>query len=120
MALILCAVSVVAALWGGGPVTFAPVATSSKVVLGGADYAQLVAASADRQASPGLATLLDSYRSWWSTAMEENGAEAATVDPDTVSVEIYDALAVYLGFSSRGLTVHTVHLLHRRDTWHPL
>eukprot|EP01052_Picozoa_sp_SAG31_P041227 SAG31_NODE_6193_length_2128_cov_5.134056_1_plen_472_part_00 len=108
---------VIRAHWGGGPVLFAPLQTSSQVVVDDADYVQIVDASKQRATSPGLATLLDSYRSWWTESMSapDNGAEAATVNPETVSVEIFDGLAVYLAFSTRGLTVHTVDLLFRND-----
>ena len=42
-------------------------------------------------------------------------SEAATVDPRSVSVEIYDALAIYLAFSVQGLTTHTITMSFQDD-----
>ena len=70
--------------------------------------------------SPGLATLMDAYEAWWVHAMSRRNAEAATVNPQNVSVEIFDALAVYLAFSSRGLTTYSVTTTFRADGFAPL
>jgi hypothetical protein len=105
--------------WGGGPVLFAPVATSSAIVLSGSDYADVLDASGDPVTSPGLNTLVESYVSWWETGMAAwdgfSPNEAATVDPLSVSVEIYDALAIYLAFSVNGLTTHTISMAFQED-----
>ena len=105
--------------WGGGPVLFAPVATSSAVVLSGPDYADVLDASRDANTSPGLSTLVGSYVSWWEAGMAQwdgvGPSEAATVDPKSVSVEIFDALAIYLAFSQQGLTTHTITMAFQND-----
>ena len=112
--------AVIRAPWGGGPVLFAPVKASSFIVLSGEDYSEVLAASRDAERSPGLATLMDAYEAWWVHAMSRRNAEAATVNPQNVSVEIFDALAVYLAFSSRGLTTYSVTTTFRADGFAPL
>lgn len=104
--------AVIKSAWGGGPVLFAPVATSSAVVLSGSDYRAILKASRDATTSPGLSTLEESYVAWWEAGMARwdgvEPSEAATVDPSNISVEIFDALAIYLAFSQKGLTTHTL------------
>ena len=63
--------------------------------LGACGDALALTAGANPRRQPGLATLLGSYRAWWSEAMLRGNTEAATVDPATTSVEIFDALAIY-------------------------
>ena len=47
--------------------------------------------------------------------MSRGNSEAATVTPESTSVEIFDALAIYLAFSTQGLTTHTVTMDLRAD-----
>ena len=113
--------------WGGGPVLFAPVGSSSYVVLAGDDFEQIRAASLDAAASPGLAALWDAYRSSWEhgnheTSDDGGGDPSDPTDKDelawadvSLSPSMFDVLGVYLAFSQQGLTTHTITMDLRAD-----
>ena len=119
--------AMIRAPWGGGPPTFTGIRPTLDVQLGGAQYRRLRGASDDPVGYPALTPLFDSYLSWWtaSSQMSNDGPtgrandgtgaevtstadEAASLDPLSASVVMFDVLAVFLAFSQRGLVVVTL------------